>query len=47
MVITKELHLDTQGHTDIQDITQQVEGALRESGLPVLWPFSALEQPAA
>jgi secondary thiamine-phosphate synthase enzyme len=33
MVITKELHVDTQGHTDIQDITQQVEGALRESGL--------------
>jgi len=33
MVITKEIHLRTQGHTDIQDITGQVSGIVRESGL--------------
>ena len=35
MVITKEIHLQTQGHTDIQDITHQVAGAVRESALQV------------
>ncbi len=33
MVITQELHLHTQGHCDIQDITSQVAGAVRDSGL--------------
>ena len=33
MVITKELCLDTCGHTDIQDITRQVEQAVQASGL--------------
>ena len=33
MVITKELRLDTSGHTDVQDITRQVEQAVRASGL--------------
>ena len=33
MVITKELHLQTQGHTDIQDVTSQVATIVRESGL--------------
>lgn len=33
MVITQELKLNTQGHADIQDITDQVEGAVRDSGL--------------
>jgi secondary thiamine-phosphate synthase enzyme len=33
MVITKELHLDTQGNCDIQDITPQVEEAMRNSRL--------------
>ncbi len=33
MVITQELHLRTQGNCDIQDITPQVEGAIRDSGV--------------
>jgi secondary thiamine-phosphate synthase enzyme len=33
MVITKELPLQTQGHTDVQDITRQVEALVRETGL--------------
>jgi secondary thiamine-phosphate synthase enzyme len=33
MVITQELHLRSQGHTDIQDITPQVAGVVRDSGL--------------
>ena len=33
MVITREIQLDTQGHCDIQDITRQVAGAVRETGL--------------
>ncbi len=39
MVITQELNLRTQGHpdrrrsTDIQDITSQIAGAVRDSGL--------------
>jgi len=33
MVITQELHLHTGGHCDIQDITSQVAGAVRDSGL--------------
>jgi secondary thiamine-phosphate synthase enzyme len=33
MVITQELDLRTQGHCDIQDITSQVAGAVRETGL--------------
>ena len=33
MVITQELDLRTQGHCDIQDITPQVAGAVRETGL--------------
>jgi secondary thiamine-phosphate synthase enzyme len=33
MVITKELHLQTQGHTDVQDITRQVDELVRETDL--------------
>jgi secondary thiamine-phosphate synthase enzyme len=33
MVITQELSLHTKGHCDIQDITPQVTGAVRDSGL--------------
>jgi secondary thiamine-phosphate synthase enzyme len=33
MVITQELSLHTQGNCDVQDITPQVQGALRDSGL--------------
>ena len=33
MVITEELHLHTRGHCDIQDITSQVAGAVKDSGL--------------
>ncbi len=33
MVITQELDLRTQGHCDIQDVTSQVAGAVRETGL--------------
>ena len=33
MVITQEVHLDTQGHCDIQDITSQVARAVGDSGL--------------
>jgi secondary thiamine-phosphate synthase enzyme len=33
MVITQELELHTRGHCDIQDITPQVAGAVRDSGL--------------
>ena len=33
MVITQEVHLDTQGHCDIQDITSQVARAVADSGL--------------
>lgn len=33
MVITRELSLHTQGNCDIQDITPQIQGALRDSGL--------------
>lgn len=33
MVITKELQLNTQGNCDVQDITPQVEEAVRDSGM--------------
>ncbi len=33
MVITQELNLRTRGHCDIQDVTPQVAGAVRDSGL--------------
>jgi len=33
MVITHELHLETEGHSDILDITSRVGGAVKESGL--------------
>jgi secondary thiamine-phosphate synthase enzyme len=33
MVITKELHLQTQGHTDVQDITCQVDELVQETHL--------------
>ena len=33
MVITEELHLKSQGHCDIQDITSQVTKLVRDSGL--------------
>ena len=33
MVSTKELHLNTQGHADMQDITSQVQAAVQDSGL--------------
>jgi secondary thiamine-phosphate synthase enzyme len=33
MVITQELSLHTKGHCDMQDITPQVAGAVRDSGL--------------
>jgi secondary thiamine-phosphate synthase enzyme len=33
MVITRELNLHTQGNCDVQDITPQVQGAVRDSGL--------------
>jgi secondary thiamine-phosphate synthase enzyme len=33
MVITQELHLHTQGNCDVQDITPQVERAVRDSEL--------------
>lgn len=33
MVITKELHLQTQGYTDVQDITGQIEELVRETDL--------------
>jgi secondary thiamine-phosphate synthase enzyme len=33
MVITKELQFNTQGNCDVQDITPQVEEAVRDSGL--------------
>jgi secondary thiamine-phosphate synthase enzyme len=33
MVTTQELHLNTQGHCDIQDITSQVAAKVRDSGL--------------
>jgi secondary thiamine-phosphate synthase enzyme len=33
MVITKELHLQTQGHTEVQDITRQVEELVRGTDL--------------
>lgn len=33
MVITKEIDLSTQGNTDVQDITDALHRALRESGL--------------
>jgi secondary thiamine-phosphate synthase enzyme len=33
VVITKELQLHTQGNYDVQDITPQVEEAVRDSGL--------------
>ena len=33
MVMTREIRLDTQGDCDIQDITRQVAGAVRETGL--------------
>jgi secondary thiamine-phosphate synthase enzyme len=33
MVITRELSLHTQGNCDVQDITPQVQEALRDSGL--------------
>jgi thiamine phosphate synthase YjbQ (UPF0047 family) len=33
MVVTQELQLHTQGHCDIQDVTSQIAGAVRDSGL--------------
>jgi secondary thiamine-phosphate synthase enzyme len=33
MVITRELQLHTRGHADVQDITDGVTGAVRDSGL--------------
>jgi len=33
MVVTQELHLNTRGHCDIQDITSQVADAVKGSGL--------------
>lgn len=33
MVVTKELHLRTQGHTDVEDITGLVEAVVTDSGL--------------
>lgn len=33
MVISDEIRLNTKGHCDIQDITRQVAGAVRESGV--------------
>lgn len=33
MVTTKRITLETRGHGDIHDITRQVAGAVRESGL--------------
>lgn len=33
MVVTEELHLHTQGHCDIQDITSQVTAKVRDSGM--------------
>ena len=33
MVVTQELHLNTRGHCDIQDITPQVADAVKDSGL--------------
>jgi len=35
MVITQELSLNTDGNCDIQDITDQITSAVRESGLRV------------
>jgi secondary thiamine-phosphate synthase enzyme len=32
-VVTKELHFDTKGEVDIRDITENVNGALRESDI--------------
>ena len=32
-VITKELHLRTQGHTDVEDVTSLVQAAVADSGL--------------
>ena len=33
MVVTRELHLQTEGHTDTQDITGQVQELVRETDL--------------
>lgn len=33
MVLTQELHLNTHGHCDIQDITTQVAGHVKDSSL--------------
>jgi secondary thiamine-phosphate synthase enzyme len=33
MIITRELHIQTRGHTDIQDITPQTAQVVRESGV--------------
>ena len=33
MVVTQELHLNTHGHCDIQDITSQVAGYVQNAGL--------------
>ncbi len=33
MVVTKEIHLQTKGYTDIVDVTPQVRDLLKESGL--------------
>jgi secondary thiamine-phosphate synthase enzyme len=33
MVVTQELHLNTRGHCDIQDITPQVARRVKDSGL--------------
>ena len=33
MIVTRELRLPTQGHTDVQEITALVQDAVAESGL--------------
>ena len=33
MIITQEVHLNTRGHCDIQDITSQVAGAVEDAGM--------------
>jgi secondary thiamine-phosphate synthase enzyme len=33
MIVSKELHLRTQGHSDMQDITSQVADTVKDSGL--------------
>lgn len=33
MVVTREIHLETKGHTDVIPLTEQVAAILKESGL--------------